>query len=250
MGITLYSMAISHPARAAGLMLDHKGLEHRRVDIPTGMQPLVLRAVGFREMTVPAMKINGRRVQGSLQISRALDEARSEPPLFPADPERRRAVEEAETWGESVYQPVPRRIFRWVATRDTRLRAWLASDAGIPAPAVTARLSRPMSSWFARSAGADDERIKADLRELPAHLDRVDALIAAGTLDGESLNAADFQIATTTRTLLNMPPLRELVAGRPAERHAMRISPSFGEEIPLTLPSGFDPAAPAAASSS
>ena len=240
MGITLYSMEISHPARAAGLMLDHKGLEYQLVDIPTGMQPFALRAVGFRGATVPAMKINGRKVQGSTRIARVLDETRPEPPLFPADPEARRAVEEAETWGESVYQPVPRRIFRFIAAQDTQLRAWLAADAGFPLPGVTARLSRPLSSWLARTAGAESEQVKTDLRELPAHLDRVDALIADGTLDGESLNAADFQIATTTRSLHSLRPLRELVAGRPAERHAMRVVPDFGDDVPLDLPSGFE----------
>ena len=82
---------------------------------------------------------------------------------------------------------------------------------------------------------------------MPAHLNRVDALITDGTLDGENLNAADFQIGTTTRTLLHMPPLRKLVSGRPAERHAMRVAPSFGEEIPLTLPAGFEGRADAVA---
>jgi glutathione S-transferase len=247
-GITLYSMGLSHPARSARLMLDHKGLDYKCVDIPTGMQPVVLRAVGFRNLTVPAMKINGRRVQGSLQISRTLDVWRPEPPLFPLDPERRRAVEEAEIWGESVYQPVPRRIFRWVVTRDTGLRRWTAVDAGIPLPAVTAQILRPMTHWFARRSATDEDRVRTDIRELPAHLDRVDALIADGTLDGEILNAADFQIATTTRTLLHLPPLRDLVAGRPAEQHAMRVAPDFGEEIPLVLPPGIEPAAAARAS--
>ena len=245
MGITLYSMEISHPARAAGLMLDHKGLEYKCVDIPTGMQPFALRAVGFRGSTVPAMRINGRKVQGSLQISRVLDETRPEPPLFPADPEARRAVEEAETWGESVYQSVPRRIFRFIAAQDTELRAWLANDAGFPLPKVTARLSQPLSSWLARAVGADADQVKADLRELPAHLDRVDALIADGTIDGENLNAADFQIATTTRSLLSLPPLREVIAGRPAETHALRVAPDFGEEVPLALPAGFEATSPA-----
>ena len=247
MSITLYSMDISHPAQAAALMLDHKGLEYRVVSVPTGMQPFALRAFGFRGATVPALKINGRKVQGSLQISRALDETRPDPPLFPLDPEGRRAVEEAEMWGESVYQAIPRRIFRCVAAQDTHLRAWLAAEAGFPFPRATAHASRPLSSWLARAAGADDERVRTDLRELPAHLDRVDALIADGTIDGESLNAADFQIATTTRTLLNLPPLRDAVSGRPAERHAMRVAPTFGDEVPLSLPAGFAVAAPAPA---
>lgn len=244
MAIKLYTMGLSHPARTAGLMLEHKGLDYERVDIPTGFQPLAVRAAGFRGATVPALKIGGRRVQGSLRISRVLDEVRPEPALFPADPERRRAVEEAEIWGESVYQPVPRRIFRWAASRDTGLRTWLAADAHIPLPSVAGRLSGPMTAYFARAADANDERVRADLRELPSHLDRVDALIADGTIDGKALNAADFQIATTTRTILHLPPLRAHVAGRPAERHATRVAADFGQEVPLALPAGF--AAPAA----
>ena len=225
-------------------MLDHKGLEHRRVDIPTGMQPLVLRALGFREMTVPAMKINGRRVQGSLQISRALDEARPEPPLFPRRPRGAAALSRRRRPGASPSTSRCRAGSSAGRRRGTpQLRAWLASDAGIPAPAgrpPACRVRCPRGSPAAPEPTTSGS--SADLRELPAHLDRVDALIADGTLDGESLNAADFQIATTTRTLLNMPPLRELVSGRPAERHAMRVAPSFGEEIPLTLPAGFEPA--------
>jgi glutathione S-transferase len=242
--ITLYTMGLSHPARTAGLMLEHKGLDYERVDIPTGFQPLAVRAAGFRGATVPALKIDGRRVQGSLQISRTLDGLRAEPPLFPADPGRRRAVEEAEIWGESVYQAVPRRIFRWAASRDAELRTWLAADAKIPLPAVAGRLSGPMTTYFARVAGADDDRVRADLAELPSHLDRVDALIAEGTLDGEALNAADFQIATTTRTIMHLPPLRACAAGRPAERHAARVAPDFGQEVPLALPAGFEVPSP------
>ena len=51
---------------------------------------------GFVTMTVPAMKIDGRRVQGPREISRALDELVPQPALFPADPLRRQAGEDAD----------------------------------------------------------------------------------------------------------------------------------------------------------
>ncbi len=124
MEVTLYSVGPSHPGRTARLMLDHKGIEHRLVNLPPGSQPIALRALGFRGARVPALKIDGRRVQGSRRISRFLDELRPEPPLFPADPQRRAAVEEAERWGEA-----PTNRFR-DACSDGRSRATTAC-AGI-----------------------------------------------------------------------------------------------------------------------
>ena len=37
------------------------------------MQPVVLRALRFPRYTVPALVLDGRRIQGSREISRALD---------------------------------------------------------------------------------------------------------------------------------------------------------------------------------
>jgi glutathione S-transferase len=70
----------------------------------------------------------------------------------------------------------------------------------------------------------------------------VDELIAAGTLGGEELNAADFQIATTTRVLLNFTQLRPLIEGRPAAEHALRLLPDFGRPAPLPIPAEWIPA--------
>lgn len=239
---TLYSMSISHPARAAGLMLARKGIDARIVNLPVGSQQVAMRAFGFRGGTVPGLKLDGRRVQGSTEISRALDEAAPEPPLFPADPERRAAVEEAERWGEAAYQPVPRRIFRWSVATNGDLRERLFGMVGMPVPAVTSRAFWPVAQFYVRLEGGGEDTAREDVAALPNHLDHVDGLIAAGTLDGGDLNAADFQIGTTTRVLLNFPALRHLVEGRPAAKHAMRIAPDFGREAPVEVPAEWVPA--------
>jgi glutathione S-transferase len=240
--VTLYSIAVSHPARAAGLMLRYKGIDHEIVDIPPGTQRLILRARGFRGGTVPAMRIDGRRVQGSTVISRALEELQPAPPLFSSDPDRRAAVEDAERWGEAVLQPVPRNVFRWCVSRDPELRRDLAGSTGLPLPALTARLMKPVAWYFARVVSrASAESVRSDLDSLPAHLDHVDELIADGVIGGEQPNAADFQIATSVRVLLNFPPLRPLIEGRPAADLAMRIAPRFGGPVPLKLPAGWVP---------
>ena len=68
--------------------------------------------------------------------------------------------------------------------------------------------------------------MRADLRSLPGHLDRIDGWLRDGVLGGETVNAADLQIATTSRLMLTIGDVRPYFAGRPAEAHAMRL---FGE---------------------
>jgi glutathione S-transferase len=240
--VKLYSISISHPARAAGLMLRHKGIEHEVVDIPPGTQRVLLRLHGFRRATVPALKIDGRRVQGSLEISRALEELQPDPPLFPADPQKRADVEKAERWGEAELQPVPRNIFRWCASEDYGLRADLAKSVHMPAASAMAHAMKPVAWYFAHVVShASEDSVRAELAALPAQLDHVDELIAGGVIGGEQPNAADFQIATSIRVLLNFPPIRPLIESRPAAELAMRIVPRFGDGVPLKLPAAWVP---------
>ncbi len=95
---------------------------------------------------------------------------------------------------------------------------------------------QPVAAVFAYASEADDARIRSDLAALPGQLDHVDGLIEEGTLGGAELNAADFQIATTTRVMLGFAQLRPLIEARPAGEHAMRVSPGFGREFPIGLP--------------
>ena len=237
MDVVLYGMRISHPANAVRLMLEHKGIEHRTVLVQPGAQAVQLRLAGFRNGTVPAMKLDEQRVEGSRQIARRLDEVRPDPPLFPADPEARRAVEEAEAWGEQVLQPIPRRLLRWAVRHRADARATFARSLGVPLPAVAAAVMLPVSAFYARREEAGSEaRIRRDWAEMPGHLERVDRLIAEGVLDGEQLNAADFQIGTTVRVMLATADFEPLVSGRPAERLARRVWPEYRFSAPAMLP--------------
>src|SRR5215211_1405659 len=223
-------------------MLRHKGLEFELVDLLPGSQRIVLRLRGFPDGTVPALRIDGRSVQGSLRISRALEELQPDPPLFPADPSQREAVEQAESWGEAVLQPLPRKLFRWSLTRDRALRQALGERTGVPAPELGAHLMKPIAWYFSRIvSGATDESIRGELASLPERLGHVDELIAVGVIGGDEPNAADFQIATSDRVLLNFPQLRPLIEPRPAGELAMRIVPRFGDPLPVELPADWLP---------
>ena len=231
MEATLYGSPPSHPSHAARLMLERKGVEHRVVWLLPGMWPLLVRTRGFRGGTVPALKLDGRRIQHSRAISRALDEAYPDRPLFPLDPERRRRVEEAERWGEEVLQPVPRAIFRWCARTSQRVRERIAREAGMPAPTLLAAANKPVAWHLSRKVGADDERVRRDLAELPSLLDQVDRLIADGVIGGDDPNAADFQIGTSVRVLMTIEDVAPAIAGRPAAELATRLMPEYPSEI-------------------
>jgi glutathione S-transferase len=235
---TLYGIAPSHPTHAARLMLEHKGIEHRVIDVPPGTHAAALRLLGFRRGTVPALKLDGRRVQGSRAISRALDEAQPEPRLFPADPQRRIAVEEAERWGEQILQNLPRLLTRWLTLYRSDMRRHMARETGIPFPRIAATVNTPVAWHFARKVGAnDDELVRRTLLSVPQQLDRVEELIAEGTL-GADRNAADFQIAPTVRCLLTFEDFAPLIEDRRAARYALEILPDY----PTKVPAGMLPA--------
>src|SRR5919201_691450 len=127
----LYVIPGSHACRSAMLMLEHKQVPYKRVDILTLLHPLVVRLHGFdaggqtrtaggrrtwglrlgdRLGTVPALAADGERISTNHEIARFLDQRHHEPPLFPADPEERAAVEEAERWANETLQMAARRI--------------------------------------------------------------------------------------------------------------------------------------------
>ena len=247
MAATLYSLSLSHPGRAAHLMLEHKGIEHRVVDLLPGMHPLLVRARGFRGNTVPALAIDGRRVQGSTAISRALDEIQPEPPLFPADPDLRRKVEEAEAWGDTEFQSTPRKAVRWSAAHVRGTRRWIAEREGLPAAPLLAELNVPVARILAGRVGADDEGVRAMLEALPGMLDHVDELIATGVIGGPEPNAADFQILTTVASLLSVGDLRGFVEGRPCEEPGRAMWPDVPGPLPPALPREWLAAGPGAA---
>src|SRR3954451_9484410 len=110
MRATLFGVAASHPTLAAELMLRHKGVEFRRFDLPTVTHRSLLRAMGYPRKTVPAIRLEGAKVQGTTDIARALDALFPAPPLFPAETERREEVEIANAWGDEVLQAAARRV--------------------------------------------------------------------------------------------------------------------------------------------
>jgi glutathione S-transferase len=233
----LYVIPGSHPARTAMMMLDRKGIPYTRVDLMPVVSKARLRLAGFSGITVPALKLDDTKVQGSREIARELDRIRPEPPLFPSDPERRADVEAAEAWGDETLQPVARRILWNALRRDRSPLASYSEGARLGVPiGLAVKTGQPLVALSARLNEASDENVRADLAALPGILQRVDDWIADGVLGGPEPNAADLQIATSLRLLMTLQDLREAIASRPAGELTMRVVPGYPGDAPPILP--------------
>ena len=184
---TLYLIPGSHACRSAMLMLEHKQVPYRRVDILTLLHPLVVRLHGFdaggqtrtaggrrtfalrlgdRLGTVPALAANGHRISTNHGIARFLDERHPQPPLFPADPEQRAAVEEAERWANETLQMAARRIPGAAVVRDPAAFSRSAGDGRLGyllyKRALTRRLIVPwiLRGVFAAGPAAERELLR------------------------------------------------------------------------------------------
>lgn len=237
MNARLYVIPASHPSIAAALMLEHKGIDYKRTDLLPVISKGALRALGFPRNTVPAMKIEGQRIQGSREIARELDRIQPEPALFPADAGKRASVEEAERFGDEQLQPPMRQILWWAIKHDKApLRSYSeGAKLGVPL-SLAMKTAAPIVALSARFNEADDEHVRSGLAALPAMLQKVDDWIAAGVLGGEQLNAADFQIAPSLGLAMTLDDLRPAIESRPAGELAKRVVPNYPGKTPPILP--------------
>jgi glutathione S-transferase len=246
MNARLYVIPASHPSIAAQLMLEHKGIDYKRKDLMPVVSKGVLRAAGFPGITVPALKIDGDKVQGSRQIARELERLRPEPPLFPADPEQRAAVEEAERFGDEELQHPIRQLLWWGFKQDRRPMAGYSEGAKLGVPiGIAVKTGGPLVALSARFNEASDQNARAALEKLPGLLDRVDTYIEKNVLNGEQPNVADFQIAPSIGLMMTLDDLRPLMENRPASELARRFVPNYPGHMPPVLPAEWlDPLQP------
>jgi glutathione S-transferase len=237
MDVRLFSMPGSHAATTGQLLFDHKGIDYKRTDLLPAVSWVVLKALGFPRLTVPAARIDGERVQGTREIARDLERRKPQPPLFPEDAERRRAVEEAERFGDEELQQRVREIFLWSIRKDRSGLVGYLEGGRIGMPhRVAARTAGPFIALDARSRGATDENVRRAIAGLPSMLQRIDDWIEEGVLGGDPPNAADLQIAPSVRLAMTLDDLRPAIEGRPAARLATTIVPHFSGRTPPVLP--------------
>jgi glutathione S-transferase len=244
----LYVIPGSHACRSASLMLEYKRVPFKRVEFITLTHPVMARLHGFtargesrtaggkrtlglrfgdRLGTVPGLAAGNERISTNHGIARFLEERHPDPPLFPADPEHRAAVEAAEHWANETLQMAARRIPLAAGVRDPAQFSRGAGDGRLGyllyRHALTRRVifSTVLPQAFATSA----DPARDPVAELPGMLDRIDAWIAEGVLGGDELNAADFMVAPSLALILYRPEVEPLFEGRPALGLVDRLLP-------------------------
>jgi glutathione S-transferase len=248
---TLYVIPGSNACRAAMLMLEHKRVPYRRVDVMTLLHPLVARLHGFdaggqtraagtrRTLalrigdhlgTVPALAAGRDRISTNHGIARFLDARHPESPLVPDDPEQRTAVEEAERWANETLQMAARRILLAAVVRNPTALSRVAADGRLGYLLYRRELARrliiPLIGRRVFAAGPEGEGKL--LAQLPALLDRVDAWIDQGVLGGAQPNVADCMVAPSLALILYRPDVMPLFEGRPALELVDRLLPEPG----------------------
>jgi glutathione S-transferase len=218
---TLYAIPGSHPSAAVGAALDAKGIDYRRIDLIPALSRVWLRALRFPAGTVPALRVDGRRISGSRAIIHLVGVAAGDA--------------EIEEWGDETFQRVARRI---------ALRGLARSRAGtmslLAETPLTPPLPRVLVMLFAPAIlrldgllhGVTARAVRLDLDGLSAMLDRIDAWLESGRIGSGEPTGADYQLAGSLRLLLVFDDLAPFFEGRPCVAFAARVIPRFPGRVP------------------
>jgi glutathione S-transferase len=187
---------------------------------------------------VPALVLDGRRLQTTKVIARALDEVRPQPRLVPDDPR----VREIESWCDGDFQQMGRRLVYWALVRHgDAVDSYLEGSRLILPRFMVKPLAPAVIRILARDHKSRDEAVRADLATLPGLLDRIDGWIADGVLGSAEPNVADYQVATSLALLRSLDDLRPLIVERPAGELAQRIAPGYPGRMPPAFPPDWLP---------
>src|SRR4029077_11221909 len=96
---------------------------------------------------------------------------RPEPALFPSDPDKRAAVEEAERFGDEELQHPIRQLLWWSIKKDKAPLRSYSEGAKLGVPIDLAMMTAgPIVALSAHFNEAGDENVRRDLAALPALL--------------------------------------------------------------------------------
>jgi glutathione S-transferase len=223
---TLYGIPGSHAVRTGELMLEHKGIDFRRVNFPPGPHRVLVRVMGFKGDRVPAVKFeDGRRAQGTRELPRVLDELVPEPRLVPDDP---RALE-AERWADHVLQQWARRMVASAGAHDPDALAGRGAEGRLGVLLMRHDVPRRVVARAVLMVfRANKEQLRQDRERTGEILDQVDAWIADGVLNGDELRSPDLAVASSLALVEYIVALQPELRRRPLNELVERVFSGSG----------------------
>lgn len=239
--LTLHVVPFSHPCLAVSAALDRLDLDYETVTLVTGGHAEeVERIYGEGRKTVPGLLVGEDPVHGTASIFARLDELLPEAGLYPQATAA--AIREAEAGiAEDLQSSARVLVFGALHFRPESMGTFAGAGPLDPA-GVDFAIRTVRASW--RYIGITAECVHSTLQELPAQLDAVDALLAAGAIGGDVPTAADFQLGSSLRLLAQVGDVRPLLEERPAATVAPKWFDRGSGDVPAgAFPAGWVPAA-------
>ncbi len=238
--LILHAVPFSHPCLAVSTALDRLGYEYETEQLVAGKHSQEIeRIYGEGHGTVPALLVDDDPVHGTATIFARLHELSPDAGLYPDATAT--AIREVEAGiAEDLQSSARVLVFGALHFRPESM-ATFAGAGQLDPPGVDFAIKTMRATW--RYLDITAERIHATLQELPAQLDAVDELIAAGLAGGEAPTAADFQLGSSLHLLVQIGDVRPLVEGRPAAALAADwFEPGRGDVPAAAFPPGWTPA--------
>ncbi|MGK2956290.1 MAG: glutathione S-transferase N-terminal domain-containing protein [Solirubrobacterales bacterium] len=227
--ITMHVVPFSHPCMTARAGLEHKGLEFEEVMLLPGNQDGVLEGIyGEGKTTVPGIQVGEEPIHTSIAILRYIDTEIPENPLYPEPIAAE--IKEAEEWGDAVFQDLGRRLpFGALHFRPGSMGTF-AGVGELDAAGTDYAMKNLRGIWKYMRLTAS--QLIEDIAGMPANIEKIEGYAERGIIGGDEPTAADFQIASTARVLMNVGDVKPMFDGSAAERIAMSYFPDYDGEIP------------------
>jgi glutathione S-transferase len=215
----LWHLEISHYNEKARWALDYKGVAHVRRAVTPGLQELTARRLRAGR-TVPVLEMNGRAIGDSTKIIEEIERRWPEPPLYPADPEERRAALDLEDYfDEQCGHDARRVLFSDNLVEPERFLA-MFYGAGRPRHRLLKRLTPLFLQVVKRRFRIRPETVEESREKVRAAFDKLEADVGpSGYLVGESFTVADLTAASILG-LIVVPPEFPYIKVHPDERTA------------------------------
>jgi glutathione S-transferase len=237
--LVLHAIPYSHPCDAVSAALDRYGLEYETVAMVSGRHAdEIERVYGEGKRTVPALLVDDEPVHGTIPVFEKIDELADEADLYPAAVAA--AVREAERGLSEDLQTAGRMlIFGSLHFRPKAMGTFAGVGPLDPAGTDWA-IKIVRGAW--RYTGITAERLAAELAGLPDLIGQADELIDGGVIGGSEPTAADFQIGSSLRMLLQIGDVRPLIEGHPCAELVERWFEPGSADIPAgAFPAGWVP---------